>query len=65
MDFEESPIRDEYHIMVIKDYVEGSKEIRFEVLNSNHSVVEFEELKNTLLKEMEKAQLHRQKNTAK
>jgi hypothetical protein len=51
--------------MVIKDYVEGSKEIRFEVLNSNHSVVEFEELKNTLLKEMEKAQLHRQKNTAK
>lgn len=61
MDFEDSPIRDEYHVMVIKDYVKGSKEIRFEVLNCNHTVVEFEELKNRLLKEMEIAQKQRLK----
>jgi len=62
MDFEESPIRDEYHIMVIKDYVHKSDEIRFEAVNADHTVIEFEELKNTLLKEMEAAQVYRQKN---
>ena len=62
MDFQESPIMDEYHVLVIKDYTTGSKEIRFEAVNSTFTEVQFEKLKLKLLNEMEKAQLSRYKN---
>jgi len=62
LDMENSPINDEYHIMVLKNYQPGSKEIQFEAVNANHTELQFEQLKNRLLKEMEKAQLSRFKN---
>lgn len=57
LDFEESPVRDDYHILVLKDYNPGRKEIEFECVNSNATEIEFEELKLQLLKSMEAAQL--------
>jgi len=62
LDFEESPIRDDYHIMVLKNYTPGETEIQFECISANHTEVQFEELKHRLLLEMEAAQVTRQKN---
>jgi hypothetical protein len=65
MDFQESPIMDEYHVLVIKDYVQDSTEIQFEIVNSTFTEIQFEKLKIKLLKEMESAQLNRYKNKSK
>ena len=65
MDFQDSPIMDEYHVLVIKDYSPGSTEIRFEAVNSTFTEVQFEKLKLKLLSEMESAQLNRYKNKSK
>ena len=65
MDFQDSPIMDEYHVLVIKDYSQDSKEIRFEAVNSTFTEIQFEKLKLKLLKEMESAQLNRYKNKLK
>ena len=62
MDFEDSPIMDEYHVLVIKNYSKESTEIQFEAINSNYTEIQFEKLKHRLLKEMELAQLNRQNN---
>lgn len=62
MDFEDSPIMDEYHVLVIKNYSKESREIQFEAVNSNYTEIQFEKLKHRLLKEMENAQLNRQNN---
>jgi len=61
MDFQETPISDEYNLLVLKNYTPGETEIQFECINSNHTTVEFEELKYRLLKEMEVNQVIRQK----
>jgi len=65
MDFQETPISDEYNLLVLKNYEPGETEIQFECVNSSHSVVEFEELKLKLLKEMETNQVTRQNNKIK
>ena len=65
MDFEDSPIMDEYHVLVIKNYSKEINEIQFEAVNANNTDLEFEELKYRLLKEMESAQVFRQKNKPK
>ena len=65
MDFQETPISDEYNLLVLQNYEPGETEIQFECINSNHSVVEFEELKLRLLKEMETNQVARQNNKIK
>lgn len=57
MDFEGSPINDEYHVLVLKDYQPGRTEIGFECVNSNFNELEFEQLKLQLLKEMENSQI--------
>ena len=59
LDFEESPIVDQYAVLVLKNYSDGPKEIQFECVNSNQTKEEFESLKNRLLKEMESAQKQR------
>ena len=59
LDFQESPIMDQYAVLVLKNYNDGPKEIQFECINSNQTEMEFELLKNKLLKEMEAAQKHR------
>ena len=59
LDFEESPIVDQYAVLVLKNYSDGPKEIEFECVNSNQTKEEFESLKNRLLKEMESAQKQR------
>ena len=60
LDFQESPIMDEYNLLVLKNYTPGETEIRFECINSTHTDIEFEELKYQLLKEMESNQVSRQ-----
>lgn len=60
LDFQESPIMDEYNLLVLKNYTPGETEIRFECINSAHTDIEFEELKYQLLKEMESNQVSRQ-----
>lgn len=59
LDFQESPIMDEYNLLVLKNYSPGEKEIQFECINSPHTEIEFEELKYRLLKEMENNQVSR------
>jgi hypothetical protein len=59
LDFEDSPIVDQYAVLVLKNYSDGPKEIQFECVNSNQTKEEFESLKNRLLKEMESAQKQR------
>ena len=59
LDFEESPIVDQYAVLVLKNYSDGPKEIQFECVNSNQTKEEFESLNNRLLKEMESAQKQR------
>lgn len=61
LDFEDSPIVDQYAVLVLKNYSDGPKEIQFECVNSNQTKEEFELLKNRLLKEMESAQKQRLK----
>lgn len=61
LDFEESPIVDQYAVLVLKNYSDGPQEIQFECVNSNQTKEEFELLKNRLLKEMESAQKQRLK----
>jgi hypothetical protein len=60
LDFQETPIVDEYNLLVLKNYTPGETEIRFECINSTHTDIEFEELKYQLLKEMESNQVSRQ-----
>lgn len=60
LDFQESPIMDEYNLLVLKNYTPGETEIQFECINSTHTDIEFEELKYKLLKEMESNQVSRQ-----
>ena len=60
LDFQESPIIDEYNLLVLKNYTPGETEIRFECINSTHTDIQFEELKYKLLKEMESNQVSRQ-----
>ena len=60
LDFQESPIMDEYNLLVLKNYTPGETEIQFECINSTHTDIEFEELKYQLLKEMESNQVSRQ-----
>ena len=62
MDFEESPINDEYNVLVLKNYDSAEKEIQFECVNSNHSALDFEKLKNKILRNMETSQINRYKN---
>ena len=63
LDFQESPILDEYNLLVLKNYTPGETEIQFECINTTHTDIEFEELKYKLLKEMESNQASRQKKT--
>jgi hypothetical protein len=60
LDFQETPIVDEYNLLVLKNYTPGETEIQFECINSTHTDIEFEELKYQLLKEMESNQVSRQ-----
>lgn len=60
LDFQESPIIDEYNLLVLKNYTPGETEIQFECINSTHTDIQFEELKYKLLKEMESNQVSRQ-----
>jgi hypothetical protein len=60
LDFQESPIMDEYNLLVLKNYTPGETEIQFECINSTHTDIQFEELKYKLLKEMESNQVSRQ-----
>ena len=60
LDFQESPIMDEYNVLVLKNYTPGETEIQFECVNSTHTDIQFEELKYKLLKEMESNQVSRQ-----
>ena len=62
MDFEESPINDEYHVLVVKNYHPGESELQIECVNSTFTELEFEKFKNQILNEMEKAQRNRLKN---
>ncbi len=62
LDFQESPIMDDYNLLVLKNYTPGETEIQFECINSPHTEIEFEELKYKLLKEMESNQVSRQTN---
>ena len=52
LDFQESPIMDEYNLLVLKNYTPGETEIQFECINSTHTDIQFEELKYKLLKEI-------------
>ena len=60
LDFQESPIMDDYNLLVLKNYTPGETEIQFECINSTHTDIQFEELKYKLLKEMESNQVSRQ-----
>jgi hypothetical protein len=61
MDFQDTSIVDQYNLLVIKNYEPGESEIQFECINSEHTQLEFEELKSMLLKQMESNQVSRQK----